>query len=355
MLATAAALSKVATANPGWKPQRTIILASWDAEEYGLVGSYEWGEQFTAFAGTKVLAYLNVDIGVEGTAGFVGGGTPNFRELVIESARDVNIPALNDVSSKPMTAYESWLAVAQEMNGGQAVQEAPFHPVGSGSDFLFFLQRLGVSTIDMRFRAAHESYPVYHSNYDTFAYVEKFLDPEWERHAAVARVLGLTLLRLVDNKVLPFNWEDCAAKLTEAIDETVAYASTKGPSWAQFDASPLRTAVTHLQTAATAIRTELVAVQGKASEAARLADLNDRLYLAERAFLRDQGLPGRPLIRHSAWAPSAVDSYAGTAFSSITDAILANDTAAAAFEVSLSAVNVHAAAQVLQGWDFANL
>lgn len=30
----------------GWKPLRTIVLASWDAEEYGLFGSTEWTEDF---------------------------------------------------------------------------------------------------------------------------------------------------------------------------------------------------------------------------------------------------------------------------------------------------------------------
>lgn len=30
----------------GWKPLRTIIIASWDAEEFGLVGSTEWVEDF---------------------------------------------------------------------------------------------------------------------------------------------------------------------------------------------------------------------------------------------------------------------------------------------------------------------
>ncbi|MBV9574925.1 MAG: M28 family peptidase, partial [Acidobacteriales bacterium] len=29
----------------GWRPKRTIIFASWDAEEEGLMGSTEWGEQ----------------------------------------------------------------------------------------------------------------------------------------------------------------------------------------------------------------------------------------------------------------------------------------------------------------------
>ena len=29
----------------GWKPRRTIVLASWDAEEFGLIGSTEWAEE----------------------------------------------------------------------------------------------------------------------------------------------------------------------------------------------------------------------------------------------------------------------------------------------------------------------
>ncbi len=32
----------------GWKPRRTIILCSWDAEEYGLIGSTEWAEENAA-------------------------------------------------------------------------------------------------------------------------------------------------------------------------------------------------------------------------------------------------------------------------------------------------------------------
>ena len=63
----------------GWKPLRTIVIASWDAEEvtdymrlfrkhrsdppclqYGLIGSTEWGEDFADFIDKYVVAYLNV-------------------------------------------------------------------------------------------------------------------------------------------------------------------------------------------------------------------------------------------------------------------------------------------------------
>ena len=32
----------------GWRPKRTIILALWDGEEWGLLGSTEWAEKHAA-------------------------------------------------------------------------------------------------------------------------------------------------------------------------------------------------------------------------------------------------------------------------------------------------------------------
>lgn len=40
----------------GWRPRRTIIFASWDAEEFGLLGSTEWAEVNKT---KKVLIFLD--------------------------------------------------------------------------------------------------------------------------------------------------------------------------------------------------------------------------------------------------------------------------------------------------------
>jgi N-acetylated-alpha-linked acidic dipeptidase len=45
----------------GHRPRRTVVLASWDAEEWHLTGSTEWGEQFAKELGEGAVAYLNVD------------------------------------------------------------------------------------------------------------------------------------------------------------------------------------------------------------------------------------------------------------------------------------------------------
>uniref|UniRef100_A0A0D3ETU2 Aminopeptidase NAALADL1 n=1 Tax=Oryza barthii TaxID=65489 RepID=A0A0D3ETU2_9ORYZ len=50
----------------GWRPRRTIIFCSWDAEEYGLTGSTEWVEENREMLSSRAVAYLNVDVSVVG-------------------------------------------------------------------------------------------------------------------------------------------------------------------------------------------------------------------------------------------------------------------------------------------------
>lgn len=46
---------------------------------------------------------------------------------------------------------------------------------------------------------------MYHSNYDSAYWQETYGDPTFERHRAIARVLGLTAVRLADDALLPIN------------------------------------------------------------------------------------------------------------------------------------------------------
>ncbi len=50
----------------GLRPRRTIVMCSWDGEEYGLTGSTEWGEQFKDELRVKGVAYINVDSSTSG-------------------------------------------------------------------------------------------------------------------------------------------------------------------------------------------------------------------------------------------------------------------------------------------------
>ena len=52
----------------GWRPKRTIILASWDGEEWGLLGSTEWAEKHAQELSTKAVGLHQQRQHVEGLA-----------------------------------------------------------------------------------------------------------------------------------------------------------------------------------------------------------------------------------------------------------------------------------------------
>ena len=118
----------------GWRPKRTIKICSWDAEEYGLIGSTAWGETFEDELSSKAIAYINMDVAVAGQE-LVVGASPLLAPLV----RDVT-SVLEDPSTGK-TLLDVW--------GGNA------RTLGTGSDYTVFLDRLGIPCIDLSFKEAH--------------------------------------------------------------------------------------------------------------------------------------------------------------------------------------------------------
>ena len=145
----------------GWKPKRTIILGSWDAEEYGLIGSTEWAEEYAAELREKAVAYLNLDAAVSG-ASFGASSVPSLWKLIRDVTRDVKDPK----SGKSI--YQEWQERSREGRTERPANEpveARIGALGSGSDYTPFLQHLGVPSTDFGFNG---DYGVYHSAYDSF-------------------------------------------------------------------------------------------------------------------------------------------------------------------------------------------
>src|SRR5690242_1562970 len=69
----------------GWKPKRTIVLCSWDAEEQGLIGSTEWGEDHAKDLANAV-SYFNVDVAVSGP-NFGASSVPSLKQFVRDIAK----------------------------------------------------------------------------------------------------------------------------------------------------------------------------------------------------------------------------------------------------------------------------
>src|SRR4029078_12530101 len=111
----------------GWKPRRTIILCSWDAEEYGLVGSTEWAEELAPELKEKAVAYLNLDAAVSG-AHFGASSVPSLWRLMRAATRGVKEPKTGE------SIYQHWQDRAREdrPETEQDTGEARIGALGSG-------------------------------------------------------------------------------------------------------------------------------------------------------------------------------------------------------------------------------
>ncbi|KAG8683917.1 hypothetical protein FRC09_015726 [Ceratobasidium sp. 395] len=244
----------------GWKPLRTIVLASWDAEEYGLIGSTEWGEDFGDWIQENVVAYLNVDVSAAGD-NFNLAGSPSLAHLIRQAALDIPHPSdanrtlwdakddlgpyTGPIDKDVLEQFE----VAQKER--KAAYETGVTPLGSGSDFTVFLQRLGIASSDESFAPTLSSAVYhYHSIWDSQTWMEKYGDPGFLRHVAVSKHLGLMLLRLADSIIVPLNTTQYALQLGSYLDR-VTELSTQMADAPDF--TGLRHAINKVQKASIAL------------------------------------------------------------------------------------------------------
>ncbi|KAL4081558.1 hypothetical protein V8B97DRAFT_2020296 [Scleroderma yunnanense] len=214
----------------GWKPLRTILIASWDGEEYGLVGSTEFGEDFADWIQAHAVSYINVDMATVGSRWNVYG-SPSLAHLIKGSAQNVPHPtqanktlwdALYDSGPYSGVQDAEFTEIWAQKNKaplGNDESTANVRPLGSGSDYTVFLQRLGIASSDQGFHstptdAAHH----YHSIYDSQMWQETYGDPGFHRHVGIAKNLGLITLRLADSIILPLNTTHYALELDSYVD-----------------------------------------------------------------------------------------------------------------------------------------
>jgi N-acetylated-alpha-linked acidic dipeptidase len=284
----------------GWKPRRTIILCSWDAEEYGLVGSTEWAEELAGELKEKAVAYLNLDAAVSGVH-FGASSVPSLWKLMRAVTRDVKDPKTGK------TVYQQWQDRARENRSEdeQNTSEARIGALGSGSDYTPFLQHLGVASTDMGFGG---DYGVYHSAYDSFHWMDQFGDPGFRYHVAAAQLWGTLALRLAGAEGLSFDYTDYAAELREFFSETLKLANRRNLA-KSFDEKSMRTAIDDFAKEAERVeKSRQEAIRG--SDRERLSKINNALVQAERQFIDPRGLRGRAWYKHQIYAPGFYTGYA---------------------------------------------
>jgi N-acetylated-alpha-linked acidic dipeptidase len=290
----------------GWKPKRTIILASWDGEEWGLLGSTEWAEKHAQELTGKAVVYLNSD---DTGAGWLNvSGSHSLEAFVNDVLRD-----LPDPTRAGKTLFQSKVerALAQaptddEKNRIRSRRDFPISALGSGSDYTAFLDHLTVASLDAGF-GGEGGGGVYHSKYDSFYWYTHFSDKDFVYNAALSRAMGTMILRLADADVLPFEFTSTARTLSGYVDEIEKLAKdTKDTK--ELDVRPLRAAIAKLQKSADAYGAAFA--KGRMpTDREQLAGLNHLLYTSERLFKYDAGLPKREWFKHLAYAPGFYTGY----------------------------------------------
>lgn len=339
----------------GWKPMRTIVFASWDAEEYGLVGSTEFGEDYAQWIRDHVVAYHNVDVSVSGSV-LQASSSPSLSRFVQTVAAKVDDP------SKPTKKID--------LNA--------FHPLGSGSDYTVFLQHLGIASTDLGFkRAPTDPIYMYHSNYDSFYWMDNFGDPGFKRHEAAAKLVGLMAIQSSTQLFAPIDVQDYATELTKYLAKVQTLAAkklgipkragAKHPRWLKNlgrSIHELGASARRFEHRKSHLKAKLLKLAEKHSQhhaqhesanwqkeiwkvLGEIRVLNKQLQTFEQGFISKQGLKGREWYKHLGTAPGRWLGYGATTLPGVTEAITLDNGQGVESEAKRLAQHIEALAQHL--------
>ncbi|MFL6390216.1 MAG: M28 family metallopeptidase [Terriglobales bacterium] len=327
----------------GWKPDRTIVFASWDAEEEGLIGSTEWGEEHEKDL-AHAVAYFNLDVAVSGS-NFGASAVPSLKGFIRDVTKVVPSP-------KGGMLYNVWKdekmgSPQRRPDSGQArvpnarvENDVPVGDLGSGSDYSVFIQHLGIPSTDM---TSSGQYGVYHSAFDNFNWFKKFADPTFVYEQEMARVFGIEALHMSQADVLPYDYElygkEIGAYIESARDKATRMLGANAP-----DFSKASDAAKRFMNAGA----KVLAIQKNPPQDA--AKLNQVLIAAERALLSQQGLPNRPWFRHLIYAPGQYTGYAAVVIPGVNESIDAKDAQLTTAQLQVLTDALNRAAGVLEGY-----
>jgi len=319
----------------GHRPRRTIVLASWDAEEWHLTGSTEWGEQFARELGAGAVAYLNVDGSTSGPE-FEVGSVASLNRLVVETVRDVIDP------NTRRSVLQTWTRDRERRDPERASASHPLdfvdNELGSGSDYTVFLNFLGIPIVGMAFDGP---YGVYHSQFDNYYWMTHFGDPGFRYMTAMAEVWGRMALRLANADIYPLDLKLYAARVGGFLDSLGAQ-----PGVAEhLDLAEARAAQRSWAEAAARLERGIAAALA-GNGAASFAPLNQAVLQIERRFLLDQGIPGRPWFKHVLYAPRF--TYAAMTFPGVQEAVDEGDWSRARDQLRRLAERLRAVSQAVE-------
>jgi N-acetylated-alpha-linked acidic dipeptidase len=312
----------------GWQPERTVSLAFWDAEEFGLIGSTEYAEQRAEELRAGTICYINTDLYTNGRLD--AGGTPSLRDLMVDVARDVPDGA--------RSVYDRWLADERARRSTQPPPpdfEVELKALGSGADFVPFQDFLGLPTLSIEYNATGGyTYGPYHSNYDTRRFVEQVADPGFRRGAALARLLGSVALRLSQAQVLPFRFTHYAVRLDKFV-AALGHPERSEESAVGLDLTLLQNAISRVMREAQELEGRVDAYTSRlGATGSGSPELNDLLARMEQRLLEESMPADERWYRHLVYGWNIYSLYDGQPFPGLADAIRRHDRSAATRELA---------------------
>jgi N-acetylated-alpha-linked acidic dipeptidase len=316
----------------GKRPRRTIVFATWDAEEWGLIGSTEYVEDDSLRLRAGAIAYLNQDDVAQGM-NFNAGGSPSLRGLLRDVAKGVPDP------SREGSVYDVW---RKRANLAADSLEPQMGDPGGGSDFAGFYNHLGIPIVDWGFGGPSG---VYHSAYDSYNWMSKFGDPTFEVHATTARIGAAALLRLANAEILPYDYVEYARTMRRfgsQVDQALADKRWK------VSATGLSAAIGRMETAAVAFNAARDRALAAQLSPAIAKQVNGRLLEVERQLTRPQGLVTRPWFRNLIYAADENNGYSTMVLPSVNEAIRSGDQALVGQELTDLAERFDSATRALR-------
>src|SRR5437762_446737 len=308
-----------ALARDGQKAARTLAFGTWDAEEWGLIGSTEWVEEMEDSLRAHVVAYINEDGTFSGPS-FSGAGSPSLKPLLRAASRVVPDP------TGPGTVYDVWLRA----HGGDTTA-LTMGNLGGGSDFAGFYHHLGIPSGGIGFDGPDG---IYHSMYDSYDWMTRFGDPGYRAHRAGAQLVAVIMGRLANAELLPLDYVAFGTEMNALVAQLDSGIAKK--QWTQsVSTQPLKDALDRFTAVARAFGTARDnSISAGAVDSARAQQVNRALMLVERRLTRPEGLVSRPWFKSLQFAADLDNGYATMAFPSVNEAIRYADAATANKELT---------------------
>lgn len=355
----------------GWKPRRTIVYASWDGEEQGLIGSTEWVEHHADELRKKAVVYINSD---SNRRGFLSaGGSHSLQQFVNEVGRFVTDP-----QTKVSVIDRSRARQMVNGNKNAAHGNLPIYPLGSGSDYSPFLQHLGISSLNIGY-GGEGGGGVYHSRYDSYDHLRRFGDPGFAYGVVLSQTTGRMVLRFANADLLPHNFFEMSQNISTYLDEIKdalqtmrneatyekmlhdrnAYQLAADPTETYhppphleevpfLNFSPMENAISALQEVTRKYDQLLSSALREQDESTldQLRTINTSLQSIEQNLTDPEGLPRRPWYVHRVYAPGYYTGYGVKTLPGIREAVEQRDWDEANREIASTAeaVNRYAAA-----------